>query len=306
MAVNSSRFRTYRGRILDMDVANIMHIGGKLNSTTAVALRIHDFPAASAQQGLTLQNVAIRNDGVANDIFVGGEIANASNAGWRVVKWDESGDPKADSDGIVTNGALDFADLGANGDGMLLAADRQFNALVFSVKTARGGADGGTNWQDTLKYWDGDSWEDLTPYLIVSPTIKTASGAVAAADLFGTGGGAYEQLLLFSPPQDWAKVTSTTRPSGVSGDVLDGFYPIQLLFPVTGSTDWELNSVRFGNLRSAYMRLPGPSGVSGEVQHTPLCSVDEAPWLVTKTPPAGEVAAFLTVEKNNFNGTIGE
>ena len=303
MAVNSSRFRTYRGRILDMDVANIMHIGGKLDSSTAVSLRIHDFPAASAQQGLTLQNVAIRNDGVANDIFVGGEIANASNAGWRVVKWDESEDTKARNINIVTAGALNFGTaLGANGDGMLLAADRQFNALVFSVHTKRAGT-----WQDTLKYWDGASWEDLTPYLIVSPTIKTTSGGVVAADLFGTDtSNAYEQLLLFSPPQDWAKVTSTTRPTGVSDDVLDGFYPIQLLCPAAGATDWRLNSVQFGNLRSAYMRLPASSGVSGEVQHTPLCSVDEAPWLVTKTPPTAEVAAFLTVEKNNFNGTIGE
>ena len=298
MAVNAPRFRVYRGRVMDMDSANVLNIGTKIAaaSTTVVSSQIHGFPVAGAEQGLTLQNISIKNDGNANDFFVGGLIENSSNTNWQAGTWSGAGTGTG-TYAVDSDGAAVAASSG-NNTGLVVAADRPFTAVVFDCSTTKDTSGG--DWVETLTYWDGDSWNDLTPYLIVSPTLN---GTISTSHLFATTD---EQLVLFSPPQDWAKITSTTRPDTSESD-LDGFYAIRWLSTTSQTQKPVVATFNVGSLRSAYMGMGKTSALVAETQHTPLCSAAEAPWFVMgSVHGGGDVTVFMTVEKNNFTGTIGE
>ena len=66
MAVNTPRFRVYRGRVMDMDSANLQNIGSRWDANDTadqklVSRQLQTFPSSGSLQGMTLQNVGVRN-----------------------------------------------------------------------------------------------------------------------------------------------------------------------------------------------------------------------------------------------------
>ena len=307
MAVNTPRFRVYRGRVMDMDSANLQNIGSRWDANDTadqklVSRQLQTFPSSGSLQGMTLQNVGVRNTTKQSfDVFVGGRInptdlAGTSNANVCMGTWTDAGG------GAFALDTSPVTQSGAN-TGVVYAANRAFNTIVTKPNAVRNN-DGNV---DKFFYWNGSAWSALDTYLLTHPLLSNNSDECDSGYLFWEAN--VFNSIIFSPPSDWAKVTSTTRPDADNDD-LDGFYPILHKLTAVAGAIPEITSVEIGNVRASF---PGVStgAFMAETQSTPICSVDEAPWIVLNQGiDNGASSLYLTVhltcEKHNYTGTIGE
>ena len=307
MAVNSPRFRTYRGRVLDMDSANLLNIGSRWDANDTadqklVSRQLQSFPTSGALQGMTLQNVGIRNKTKQTfDVFVGGRInptnlAGTANANAVIGRWTDAGN-------VFTTDATPVSQSGAN-TGVVYAADRVFIAIVAKPSTARNNL----NNTDKFFYWNGSAWSALDNYLLTHPSLLNSSDAVTTSHLFCEAN--VDNCIIFSPPSDWTKVTSSAKPHDNVNDDLDEFYPILHKLTAVNGAIPEITSFEIGNVRASFPGV-GRGAFMAEPQSVPICSVDEAPWIVlNQAIDSGAQGVYLTVhltcEKHNYTGTIGE
>ena len=311
MAVNSPRFRTYRGRVLDMDSANLLNIGSRWDANSTddqklVSRQLQSFPTSGALQGMTLQNVGVRNTTKQTfDVFVGGRInstdlAGTANANIVTGTWSDGG-----GTGVFAIDATPVSQSGAN-TGVVYAADRVFNTIVAKPSVARNNK----NNTDKFFYWNGSAWSALDNYLLTHPKLLDSSDDVTTSHLFCEA--EVNNCIIFSPPSDWTKVTSTARPD-TDNDDLDEFYPILHKLTAVNGAIPEITSFEIGNVRASFPGV-GTGAFMAETQSVPICSVDEAPWIVLnqavdavdEDPPGFYLAVHLTCEKHNYTGTIGE
>ena len=305
MANPKVRFRVHKGRVIGPDMANVYS-----NAIETVATQAHanldNFPAGvggreTDTHGHVLHVLDIKNDtGADARVCVGGQfLSTTTNPAtgvaevdflWGAGQWEDATTTLTDdSTDAKSAAATDFAisTAAVSGDGYVVHSTRQFSCVVVGIgATAQVNAVGTVQ---TYEYWNGSAWVAL-------PLLNTAPLYTAANT---------DYPVIFGKPLDWATVAVASVPAGDGIPV--GRYAMRYRATGAAPTTAGIASRLFVGdvLRYPSSLVPSGSALQANNIAWPICSQDEAPWVVLGSAAAGLEVAIGT-ERTSFAGVLGD
>jgi len=235
-------------------------------------------------------------------LWIGGRFPNSA---WVAGQWDTSDTNEEYQDDTVAAqggaGSFDFGADNVDGDGILVAATRKFNTIVFSIDDD---ADDDLA-VFILRYWTGSAWSTITAiHFVLSGTAAVGANT----------GGNVEYACIFSPPNDWATTDGSTAGTGEVDSRHDSatrsgkqdLYPIQIIATTSANVVASCDQVHVGFMRLAMWDVDTVVPVLSP--HVPmwLCSKGEVPWGVWQLMDTTTTYLMNAVtERSNQVGIIG-